>query len=71
MDAAVKLKSVKRGPSPNKWINLTCYSGLPSSGFAFSVISNLLTLFHHTANSYAAAFASRRFFFAMCCADLT
>jgi hypothetical protein len=37
MDAAVKLKSVKGGPPPNKWINLTCYSGLPSSGFAFSL----------------------------------
>ena len=23
MDAAVKLKSVKRDPPPNKWINLT------------------------------------------------
>jgi hypothetical protein len=37
MDAAVKLKSVKRDPPPNKWINLTYYSGLPSSGFAFSL----------------------------------
>jgi hypothetical protein len=42
MDAAVKRKSVWRGPSSNKRINLTCYGGLSSSGFELGLSASPL-----------------------------